>query len=124
MFFVFFYINFVLPFSHSPVRDDRSLHLHKSEGQLPHGRPPGRLLRLLLHPGLDQLPHHSDQRVLVPDPQETQMKATEWKHNSQTDYVRHGRTDGIRLSSNQPIFTTLSFTAQLTKGLNTNCLNH
>lgn len=115
-------LNFVLSFSRSTVRDGRSLHLHESEKQLPHGGPPGGLLRLLLHPGLDQLPHDSDQRLPVPDPQETQMRATEWMQKRQTDDVRHGRTDGIRLSSNQPVFITLSFNHTIDQ--NTNDLNN
>lgn len=58
----------------SRVCDDRSVHLHAAEGQLPRGEPPGGLLRCLLHPGLDQLPHDSHQRRPVSGAQETQIE--------------------------------------------------
>lgn len=56
------------------MRDDRSVHLHRAEGQLSRGEPPGGLLRCLLHPGLDQLPHDSHQRRPVSGAQETQIE--------------------------------------------------
>lgn len=68
-------LNLFLPPPSSSVRDDRSLHLHGPEKQLSHGRPPAWLLRLLLHPGLDQLPHDSHQRPHVPGPEKAQMNA-------------------------------------------------
>lgn len=74
------------------MRDDRGVHLHAAEGQLPRGEPAGGLLRCLLHPGLDQLPHDAHQWLPVPGAQETQIERLTRR--------RHGHTHRLcRLNS-------------------------
>lgn len=60
--------------------DDRSVHLHGSKKELSCAQSSGRLLRLLLCPGLDQLPHDSHRRPDVPGAQEAQIDLMGLRH--------------------------------------------
>lgn len=64
----------------SSMCDDRSVHLHCSENELSRAQSSERHLWLLLHPGLDQLPHDSHQRPHVPGAQEAQIEVMGLTH--------------------------------------------
>lgn len=76
------------PLPHSCVRDDRGVRLHGSEQELPQAGSAGGLLRLLLHPGLGQLPHDARQRPHVPGAQEAQIDATGSAHRHAHRYTQ------------------------------------